>query len=175
MARMEFKCPECKKLNRIVIMGDDSGKFTRPCVSCDSDLEMELTKKGEELQVILISGKTNTNANKIVPKDYKQYEGEVLETSGKPTMVKMISLLIFTAALMGFMTSGLLFTVPDQYDGIEKIKIGIVVKNSTTTLENATILVDSQEINQTYSENGNYDIFLHLELQQILYRDTVFL
>jgi hypothetical protein len=61
---------------------------------------------------------------------------------------------------MGFMTSGLLFTVPDQYDGVEKIKIGIVVKNSTTTLENATILVDSQEINQIYFGNGNYDIFL---------------
>ena len=75
-------------------------------------------------------------------------------------MVKIISLLIFTAALMGFMTGGLLFTVPDQYDGVEKIKIGIVVKNSTTTLENATILVDSQEINQIYFGNGSYDIFL---------------
>ena len=131
MARMEFKCPECKKLNIIVIMGDDSGKFTRACVDCGSDLEIELTGQGKELRVILISGKTNTNANKIVPKDYKQYEGEVLETSGKPTMVKMISLLIFTAALMGFMTCGLLFTVPDQYDGAAEIKIEIVVKNST--------------------------------------------
>ena len=157
---MEFKCPKCKKLNRIVIIGDDSGKFPRTCVGCDSDLEIELTKQGNELRVILISDEINTNVAKVVPKDYKQYEGKVPETSEKTAMVKIISLLIFTAALMGFMTGGLLFTVPDQYDGIEKIKIGIVVKNSTTTLENATILVDSQEINQTYFGNGNYDIFL---------------
>jgi len=141
-------------------MGDDSGKFPRTCVGCDSDLEIEVTKQGKELRVILISDEINTNVAKVVPKDYKQYEGEVPETSKKTAMVKIISLLIFTAALMGFMTGGLLFTVPDQYDGVEKIKIGIVVKNSTTTLENATILVDSQEINQTYFENGNYDIFL---------------
>ena len=160
MARMEFKCPKCRKLNRIVIMGDDSGKFPRTCVGCDSDLEIELTKQGKELRVILISDEINTNVAKVVPKDYKQYEGEVPETSEKTPMVKIISLLIFTAALMGFMTGGLLFTVPDQYDGVEKIKIGIVVKNSTTTLENATILVDSQEISQTYFGNGSYDIFL---------------
>lgn len=157
---MEFKCPKCKKLNRIVIMGDDSGKFPRTCVGCDSDLEIELTKQGKELRVILISDEINTNVAKVVPKDYKQYEGKVPETSEKTAMVKIISLLIFTAALMGLMTGGLLFTVPDQYDGVEKIKIGIVVKNSTTTLENAIILVDSQEINQTYFRNGSYDIFL---------------
>ena len=160
MARMEFKCPKCKKLNRIVIIGDDSGKFPRTCVGCDSDLEIELTKQGKELGVILISDEIDTTVAKVVPKDYKQYEGKVPETSEKTTMVKIISLLIFTAALMGFMTGGLLFTVPDQYDGVEKIKIGIVVKNSTTTLENATILVDSQEINQIYFGNGSYDIFL---------------
>ena len=141
-------------------MGDDSGKFPRTCVSCDSDLEIELTKQGKELRVILISDEINTNVAKVVPKDYKQYEGKVPETSEKTAMVKIISLLIFTAALMGLMTGGLLFTVPDQYDGVEKIKIGIVVKNSTTTLENAIILVDSQEINQTYFGNGSYDIFL---------------
>ena len=141
-------------------MGDDSGKFPRTCVGCDSDLEIELTKQGKELRVILISDEINTNVAKVVPKDYKQYEGKVPETSEKTAMVKIISLLIFTAALMGLMTGGLLFTVPDQYDGVEKIKIGIVVKNSTTTLENAIILVDSQEINQTYFRNGSYDIFL---------------
>ena len=141
-------------------MGDDSGKFPRTCVGCDSNLEIELTKQGKELRVILISDQINTNVAKVVPKDYKQYEGKIPETSEKTAMVKIISLLIFTAALMGLMTGGLLFTVPDQYDGVEKIKIGIVVKNSTTTLENAIILVDSQEINQTYFGNGSYDIFL---------------
>ena len=96
MARMEFECPECKKLNRIVIMGDDSGKFTRSCVDCDSDLEIELTKQGKELQVNLISDKININRTKIVPKDYKQYKGKVPETSEKTAMVKVISLLILS-------------------------------------------------------------------------------
>ena len=143
-------------------MGDDSGKFPRTCVGCDSDLEIELTKQGKELRVILISDEINTNVAKIVPKDYKQYEGKVPETSEKTAMVKIISLLIFTAALMGFMTGGLLFTVPDQYDGVEKIKIGIVVKSSTTVIENATIFINSQNMSteQTYIGNGTYNIFL---------------
>ena len=42
-------------------MGDDSGKFPRTCVGCDSDLEIELTKQGKELRVILISDKIATN------------------------------------------------------------------------------------------------------------------
>ena len=89
MARMEFKCPKCKKLNRIVIIGDDSGKFPRTCVGCDSDLEIELTKQGEKLGVILVSDEIDTTVAKIVPKDYKQYEGKVPETSEKTPMVKL--------------------------------------------------------------------------------------
>ena len=143
-------------------MGDDSGKFPRTCVGCDSDLEIELTKQGKELRVILISNEISTNVAKVVPNDYKQYEGKVPETSEKTAMVKIISLLIFTAALMGLMTGGLLFTVPDQYDGAEEIKIGIVVKSSTTVIENATIFINSQNMSteQTYIGNGTYNIFL---------------
>jgi len=144
-------------------MGDDSGKFSRTCVGCDSDLEIEVTKQGKELRVILISDEINTNVAKVVPKDYKQYEGEVPETGEKTAMVKIISLLIFTAALMGVMTGGLLFIIPDQYDGIEEIKIEIVVKNSNTVLENATIFINSKQLNlteQPYVGNGTYDIFL---------------
>ena len=57
MAGMEFECPKCKKVNKIVIMGYDSGKFTRACVNCGSDLEIELTEQGKELRAILISDK----------------------------------------------------------------------------------------------------------------------
>ena len=162
MARMEFECPECKKLNKIVIMGDDSAKFARICVNCDSKLEIELTSEEKKLKIVLISdnNEVHINAAKVVPKDYKPYEGKVPETTKKTTMVKIISLLIFSSALMGFMTSGLLFAVPDQYDAVEKIKIEIVVKNSTTEIDNATILVNSQEVNQTNHGSGTYDIFL---------------
>jgi hypothetical protein len=162
MARMEFECPECKKLNRIVIMGDNSGKFARRCVNCDSELEIELNADEKKLNVTLTSdaNKLRTNTSKVVPKDYKPYKGKVPEIAKKTTMVKIISLLIFSSALMGFMTSGLLFAVPDEYNEAEKIKIEIVVKNSTTNLENANILINSQEINQTHIGNGIYNVFI---------------
>ena len=162
MARMEFECPGCKKLNRIVIMGDDSGKFARRCVNCDSKLEIELNADGKKLNVTWTSdtNKLSTNKAKVVPKDYKPYKGKVPETTKKTTMVKIITLLIFSSALMGFMTSGLLFTVPNEYSEAEKIKIEIVVKNRTTNLENANILINSQEINQTYIGNGSYNVFI---------------
>ena len=159
---MEFECSECGELNRIVIMGDDSGKFARRCVNCDSKLEIELNADEKKLNVILASdaNKLRTNADKVVPNDYKSYKAKIPEITKKTTMVKIISLLILSSALMGFMTSGLLFTVPDVYNEAEKIKIEIVVKNRTTDLENANILINSQEINQTYIGNGTYNVFI---------------
>ena len=143
-------------------MGDDSGKFARRCVNCDSKLEIELNADGKKINVALTSdnNKLSTNAAKVVPNDYKPYKGKVPETTKKTTMVKIITLLIFSSALMGFMTSGLLFTVPNEYSEAEKIKIEIVVKNRTTNLENANILINSQEINQTYIGNGSYNVFI---------------
>ena len=156
---MEFKCPKCKKLNRIVIIGDDSGKFPRTCVGCDSNLEIELTKQGKELGVILISDEINTNVAKVVPKDYKQYEGGV--TSKKNKMVMIISLLIFSSAFMGFINGIFLLKMASQeYGSSEEVKIEIVVENSTTYIKNAIIFVNSEESNQTYIKNGIYNIFL---------------
>ena len=36
----------------------------------------------------------------------------------------------------------------------------MIVQNGTSYIDNAKILVDNQEINQTYSGNGTYNIFL---------------
>jgi len=170
---MEFKCPECKKVNRIVIIGDDSGKFTRACVDCDSDLEIELTEQG--LRATLISDKIN-NAIKIVPKDYKQYEGEV--TSKKNKMVMIISLLIFSSAFMGFINGIFLLKMASQeYGSSEEVKIEIVVENSTTYIKNTIIFVNSGEITRTFwSSTGIYEIFLkpgkyEIEIKAPLHRD----
>ena len=178
MARMEFKCPECKKVNRIVIIGDDSGKFTRACVNCDSDLEIELTEQGKELQAILISDKININETKVVPKDYKQYEGKVPETSKKNRMVMIISLLILSSAFMGFVNGIFLLKMSSQeYGSSEEVKIEIVVKNSTTYIKNTIIFVNSEESTRTFwSFTGIYEIFLkpgkyEIEIKAPLHRD----
>ena len=161
MARMDFECPKCKELNRIIILGNDSGRFARTCANCDSELEIEMAEGGEELQTVLTTDKTDTNRAKIVPEDYKKYKGrELSKKSQTNTMVTVISVLIFSSALMGFITGGLLRDLPDEHSEYEEINVEIVVKNSTATLENATIIVDSHEANQTYAGKGTYLVFL---------------
>ena len=56
MAKIEFKCPKCKKSNKIVIMGNDSGKFTKTCVKCTSEVEVEIDSE-LKVQASLLEGK----------------------------------------------------------------------------------------------------------------------
>ncbi|MEE3242838.1 MAG: hypothetical protein VX188_03420 [Candidatus Thermoplasmatota archaeon] len=161
MAKMDFECPKCKELNRIIILGNDSGRFTRTCVNCDSELEIEMAEGEEELQAVLTTDRTDTNRAKTVPEDYKKYKGRGLaKNSQTKTMVTVISVLIFSSALMGFITGGLLRDLPDEHSGYEEINVEIVVKNNTSTLENATITVNSHEAKQTYAGKGKYLVFL---------------
>jgi hypothetical protein len=161
MARMEFRCPKCKELNRIFILGNDSGRFTRTCANCDSELEIEITAEGEELRAVLTADRIYANGAKSVPEDYKKYKGgDLSKNNQKNTMVKIISVLILSSALMGFITGELLRDLPDEHSGYEEIDVEIVVKNSTGVLENATIAVNSRETNQTYAGNGTYHVFL---------------
>ena len=105
--------------------------------------------------------RTDTNRAKTVPEDYKKYKGRGLaKNSQTKKMVTVISVLIFSSALMGFITGGLLRDLPDEHSGYEEINVEIVVKNSTSTLENATITVNSHEAKQTYAGKGTYLVFL---------------
>ena len=161
MPKMDFECPKCKELNRIIILGNDSGRFTRTCVNCDSELEIEMAEGEGELQTVLTTDRNDTNRAKTVPEDYKKYKGrELSKKSQTNTMVTVISVLIFSSALMGFITGGLLRDLPDEHSGYEEINVEIVVKNSTASLENATIIVNSHEANQTYDGKGTYLVFL---------------
>ena len=40
------------------------------------------------------------------------------------------------------------------------IKINLIVKNETDYVDNAVILIDNKETNQTYSANGTYNVYL---------------
>ena len=53
---------------------------------------------------------------------------------------------------MGLVTGGSLYFAPEQFSDSEDIKIFLIVQNGTSYVDNAKILVDNQEINQTYSE-----------------------
>ena len=61
---------------------------------------------------------------------------------------------------MGLVTGGSLYFAPEQFSDSEDIKIFLIVQNGTGYIDNAKILVDDQEINQTYSGNGTYNVFL---------------
>ena len=86
MAKIEFECPECKKSNKIVIMGNDSGKFTRTCIKCSSKIEVDIDSETKVqaslLEEIGEKQAKNYEKEKTVPSDYKKYNGMPL-TGGK--------------------------------------------------------------------------------------------
>ena len=87
MAKIEFECPECKKSNKIVIMGNDSGKFTRACSKCSSKIEIDIDSE-TKVQASLLEGieekqAKNYEKEKTVPSDYKKYSGMPLTGAKK--------------------------------------------------------------------------------------------
>ena len=165
MAKIEFECPECKKSNKIVIMGNDSGKFTRTCTKCSSKIEVEIDSEmkvqASPLRRIGEKQAKNYEKDKTVPSDYKKYNGLPL-TGGKKkkTLVNVISILILSASLAGFMNGLFFLNLPDEYPNSEGINIEIVVRNNTSDIENARIIVNSEIANHTYDGNGTYNIVL---------------
>ena len=166
MAKIEFKCPKCKKSNKIVIMGNDLGKFTRTCVNCTSNIDVEIDSE-LKVQTSLLEGEDEiqakteyTEERNMIPKDYKKYDGEPLIGDRKKTMVNIVSMLILAASLAGVMNGFYFLNLPDEYPDYESINIEIVVKNSTADIEDALIIANSGFINQTYVGNGTYNILL---------------
>ena len=165
MARIEIECPECEKSNKIVIMGNDSGKFTRTCIKCKSEIEVEIDSE-TNVQTSLSKKKVEKQAKnyekeKKVPSDYKRYEGIPLtDGQNKKKMVNLISILILGASLAGFMNGLFFLNLPDEYPHSDGINIEVVVRNNTNDIENARIVVNSEIVNHTYKGNGTYNIVL---------------
>lgn len=160
MPSLEFICPNCNKKDKITLMGESQGIFEKKCVDCRTVSELKI--ENNALIDIKSKIKKRNEIAKKVPADYKKYDFEKdKEIKQKDHFwVKVVTFLILTASVMGLVTGGSLYFAPEQFSESEDIKIFLIVQNGTSYIDNAKILVDNQEINQTYSGNGTYNIFL---------------
>ena len=160
MPSLEFICPNCNKKDKITLMGESQGIFEKKCVDCKTVSELKI--ENNALIDIKSKIKKRNEIAKKVPADYKKYDFEKdKEIKQKDHFwVKVVTFLILTASVMGLVTGGSLYFAPEQFSDSEDIKIFLIVQNGTSYVDNAKILVDNQEINQTYSGNGSYNIFL---------------
>ena len=160
MTTISFVCPKCETKNKITLMGETQGNFEKKCRKCKAMIEIDI----DDNKVI----NTNTEENiekkhsKKVPTDYKKYNFQ--EKKQKKTenqfWVKTISFMILTASVMGLMTGISLYYAPDEFSDSEEIKIYIIIENKTDYIDYAKIVVDEKNVNQTYSGNGTYIIYL---------------
>ena len=182
MVKREYECPNCNNSNKLILLGDREGTFEKICQACSSKLE--ITLKNDEIN-IFVSKKENKKDNLIknttVPTDYAKYGGKkdiFKNKTVKNNTIYIITALILVSSLSGFATGGLLIDFfSNDYNEYKDIKIEIVVKNNTADLNEATIIIDSSEVNQTYLGNGIYNIFTkpgkHLiEITVALHKET---
>ena len=161
--KLDYECPNCNGKNKIILMGEQNGIFEKMCKTCNSKLEVTL--KDNEINILVNDVKNKIKKvipNIKIPADYVKYDGEkniFQNRTVKNNTIKIITALILIASLSGFVTGGLLMDFfSDDYIDYEEIKIEIIVKNNTNDLSEATIIIDSNEINQTYLGNGTYNI-----------------
>ena len=159
MEKIEFECPICEGENSLILMGHDSAEFDKKCQICKADLE--ILRTDDEVKIEPKKTVQTKEKRQKVPADYKKYDGKPLTSDkDKKTLVNIISILILSASLAGFMNGLFFLNLPDEYPNSEEINIEIVVKNRTSDIEYATILVNSETVNQTYVGNGTYNIDL---------------
>ena len=161
--KLDYECPNCNGKNKIILMGEQNGIFEKMCKTCNSKLEVTL--KDNEINILVNDVKNKIKKvipNIKIPADYVKYDGEKYifqNRTVKNNTIKIITALILIASLSGFVTGGLLMDFfSDEYIDYEEIQIEIIVKNNTNDLSEATIIIDSNEINQTYLGNGTYNI-----------------
>ena len=161
--KLDYECPNCNGKNKIILMGEQNGIFEKMCKTCNSKLEVTL--KDNEINILVNDVKNKIKKvipNIKIPADYVKYDGEkniFQNRTVKNNTIKIITALILIASLSGFVTGGLLMDFfSDDYIDYEEIQIEIIVKNNTNDLSEATIIIDSNEINQTYLGNGTYNI-----------------
>ena len=159
--KWNYECPNCNTTNKLILMGDRNGTFEKICKECNSKFEVIL--KDNKINILVETKKERTVKYAKVPKEYAKYDGEKDIFKKKPTKnnaKNIIAILVTISSLTGFVTGGLLMDFfSDDYNESNDIKIEIVVRNSTRDLSEATIAIDSSEVNQTYIGNGTYNIF----------------
>ena len=160
MPNIKFNCPSCDKKDKITLMGESDGLFEKKCKECG--ITIELTVEDSELKETRIKKKYLPKIKTKVPEDYQKYDfnKEDGEKKEKHFWVKTISFLILSASIMGLMTGGSLYFAPEQFSDSEDIKINLIIENNTDYIDSAVIIIDNKEANQSYLDNGTYNIFL---------------
>jgi len=162
MPNIEFVCPNCSTENNIAVMGETKNRrtFEKKCKECKAVVEFEV--EGNDLINTNTKEQTKENTKNKVPTDYNLYNFQEKNeiNSSNHFWVKAISFLILTASIMGLMTGVSLYYAPDEFSDSDEIKIYIIVENKTNHIDSAELLVDNENINQTYSGNGTYIINL---------------
>ena len=146
--------------DKITLMGESHGLFEKKCKKCG--ITLELTVEDNELKETRIKKKYLSKIKTKVPQDYQKYNFKEEEGKKKEKhfWVKMISFLILSASIMGLMTGGSLYFAPEQFSDSEDIKINLIIENNTDYIDFAVIIIDNKEVNQSYLDNGTYNIFL---------------
>ena len=160
MPNLSFNCPNFNQKGKITLMGEDRGVFEKKCKECGNTIEV--TVENSKLKKTNINKKYQQRTKTKVPRDYEKYDFKEKEVKKKGTRfwVNIISFLILSASIMGLMTGGSLYYAPEQFSDSEDIKINLIVKNETDYVDNAVIVIDNKETNQTYSANGTYNVYL---------------
>ena len=160
MPNINFNCPSCEQKDKITLMGESHGLFEKKCKECG--ITIELTVEENVLKETTIKKKYLPKVKTKVPEDYQKYNfnEEEGKKSEKNFWVKTISFLILSASIMGLMTGGSLYFAPEQFSDSEDIKINLIIENNTDSIDFAVIIIDNKEVNQSYLDNGTYNIFL---------------
>ena len=160
MPTINFNCPSCEKKDKITLMGENHGLFEKKCKECGTAIELNI--ENNELKETRIKKKYLPKIKTKVPDDYQKYDFKEEEGKKKKKhfWVKMISFLILSSSIMGLMTGVSLYYAPEQFSDSEDIKINLIVENKTDYIDYAVITVDNKKTNQSYLDNGTYNIFL---------------
>ena len=167
MSSTTYNCPNCGNENKLILFGNDYGKFEQKCRKCSSEIEVEIDQEQNVSEVI--SNKNTAKQSKekkAIPKDYLKMKGDepALKKrevkNKKERMVSIVTFLILSASFMGFITAGGLYYSPDEFPDYDEIRIQIIVKNQTSDISDAEIYTNGLLDKQKYLGNGSYEVFL---------------
>ena len=167
MSSTTYNCPNCGNENKLILLGNDYGKFEQKCRKCSSKIEVEIDQEQNVSEVI--SNKNTAKQSKekkAIPKDYLKMKGDepALKKrevkNKKERMVSIVTFLILSASFMGFITAGGLYYSPDEFPDYDEIRIQIIVKNQTSDINDAEIYTNGLLNKQKYLGNGSYEVFL---------------
>ena len=167
MSSTTYNCPNCGNENKLILLGNDYGKFEQKCRKCSSEIEVEIDQEQNVSEVI--SNKNTAKQSKekkAIPKDYLKMKGDepALKKrevkNKKERMVSIVTFLILSASFMGFITAGGLYYSPDEFPDYDEIRIKIIIKNQTSDISDAEIYTNGLLSKQKYLGNGSYEVFL---------------